>query len=103
MLGHILVVNMLAVTKILGPKKQEVGNHKKHISSRQLRIGFWLLIPGVEFCSQTNDTYHQLEQCSEKSTGFDSESCSAMSHSVTALWTVAHQAPLSMEFFRQEC
>ena len=34
MLGHILVVNMLAVTKILGPKKQEVGNHKKHISSR---------------------------------------------------------------------
>ena len=34
MLGHILIVNILAVTKILGPKKQEVGNLKKHISSR---------------------------------------------------------------------
>ena len=29
-------------------------------------------------------------------------SCSVVSNSFPAPWTVAHQAPLSMEFFRQE-
>lgn len=37
----------------------------------QLPIGFWLLIPGAEFCSQTNDIYNQAEQYNENSAGFE--------------------------------
>ena len=33
----------------------------------------------------------------------ESESCSVVSNSLATPWTVAHQAPLSMEFSSPEC
>ena len=41
-----------------------------------------------------------IESVCEK---YESESCSVVSDSLATPWTVAHQAPLSMEFYSPEC